>query len=603
MHEPTPIGIIAAADAGVASWLGALSSPEWRKRSDGLHVHGLDGVSSDYLANAAAALSRRESSAFGEPVQQVRFHVHTDHFDADFQVVDVDRSTLDQSLHRLEAGALDPVLEHLVPSPVLWLFLDPARDLTDDSEAEQRRTALMTLLAERRRRAARRGGVLLPDVAVVLTKMDAHPKTRTPAQVEEFAAKRQPAFIAKLARHANRVRFFASSAYGDGGAPVGVAEVLEWTARAAHRRQVGPRWKKPLIAAATLGILVAGFAAWWFVETDREARVVADTNLPAMQRLKETSDRSDRVADSRQRLFRERIEALWKSLEGEPSASQVDDAVHEIAALRAARPGASDSALQELQRAANRRRESQQLAAIREASRNDCAKARTMAEAFRHTFPDSEQLAAVQQIIDQCDDSELQAARSQVKTLVAVDAAALARKADAIREFLQTYGGRVGSEERPKIERAAVLGARFAKPGRYRIHLRRSGNLLAPRNQHVKILLDGVLQREFLAPAPTTLENWDKTFDLSWQAGQSIHVMLASQSRNWVNTGYYVVAERREDDLLALRALSGLGPPQVRDAWREIFKDGVALLDTSIEGIAAEDWRIASDYLFPGDKW
>jgi len=55
--------------------------------------------------------------------------------------------------------------------------------------------------------------------------------------------------------------------------------------------------------------------------------------------------------------------------------------------------------------------------------------------------------------------------------------------------------------------------------------------------------------------------------------------------------------------LLALRALSGLGPPQVRDAWREIFKDGVALLDTSIEGIAAEDWRIASDYLFPGDKW
>ena len=87
------------------------------------------------------------------------------------------------------------------------------------------------------------------------------------------------------------------------------------------------------------------------------------------------------------------------------------------------------------------------------------------------------------------------------------------------------------------------------------------------------------------------------------RAGGSASVILVSQSRNWVNYSYYVVAERTESDLFALRALSSIGPPQVRDDWAGIFNNGEAYLDLEIEGISPDDWRVAAEYLSPGEKW
>jgi hypothetical protein len=606
MAEPTKIGILAAPGAGATSWIGALALSARHDRADSLHVHGLDGDSVEYLQEAAAALRRRETLPHESLLHDIRFHAHSDHFDADFHLVDPDGPTVERSLRSLEDKRLEPLFEHLVDSPVLWLFLDPGRDLANPDAAEQERrlSALMTLFAERRKRAARKPGAPTPDLAVVLTKMEAHPKVRTSEQARRFATKLQPAFFAKLNRHSHRMRFFATSAFGkEKDAPFGVEAVLEWTTESLHRRRLTPLRRRIVIAISSVAVLAASFWTWRIVDRAQNARVLENETLSKTERIAQTAGAAENLEDARQRLFRERLDELTTELASDVGDERLQEILRELNRLGRSRPGRSLARLEEVQRTAERRREDRILAEIRDAAEHQRPNLDALVEKFHRDFPNSDRRSDVEEWRRGFLDRELQSARTGVRLVVAVDAPSLERKTAAIRDFLQRYGDRLDKDELARIQRAAVLGARFAQSSVYRVRLKRSGNLTLPRVQHVKVIVEGNPVREFIAPAPTTTATWDKTCDVSWRAGDRASAILVSQSRNWVNYSYYIVAERTEEDLFALRALSSLGPVQLRDEWVGIFNNGQAYLDLEIEGIDADDWRIASEYLAPGDKW
>lgn len=606
MAEPTKIGILSAPGAGATSWIGAFALSARHDRADSLHVHGLDGDSVEYLQEAAAALRRRETLRHESLLHDVRFHAHSDHFDADFHLVDPDGPMVERSLRSLEDKRLEPLFEHLVDCPVLWLFVDPERDLANPDAAEQERrlSALMTLFAERRKRAARKPGAPTPDLAVVLTKMEAHPKVRSSEQAKLFATKLQPAFFAKLNRHSHRMRFFATSAFGrEDGEPFGVEPVLQWTTERLYRRSLTPFRRKIAIVLSTVALLGASYWTWRIVDRAQDARVLQNESISKTERIAQTAGAAENLEDSRQWLFRERLDELTTELAGEVGDERLQEILRELNRLGDSRPGRSESRLEEVKRTAERRREDRFLAEIRDAAEHQRPNLDALVEKFHRDFPGSDRRGDVEEWRRGFLDRELQSARTGVRLVVATDAPSLERKTNAIRDFLQRYGDRLDKDERTRIQRAVVLGARFSQASVYRVRLKRSGNLTVPRIQHVKVIVHGNPVKEFIAPAPTTTATWDKTCDVSWRAGDRASAILVSQSRNWVNYSYYIVAERTEEDLFALRALSSLGPAQVRDEWANIFNGGVAYLDLEIEGVDADDWRIASEYLSPGDKW
>jgi hypothetical protein len=605
MADLTEIGVLAAPGAGVSSWLGAISIAARHDRRDSLHVHGLDAASVEYLQATADALRTRQSPTSHALHQSLRFHAHSDYFDADFHLIDPDGDVVQQALRSLEDQRLEPFFDHLAASPVLWLFLDPDQDLAnpDAAELDRRLATLMTLFAERRKRAAR-AGLPLPDVAVVLTKMDAHPRVKTPEQARRFALGRQPAFFEKLNRHAGRLRFFPTSAFGGKNSePYGLEPVLQWTAEAVRRRQLAPRRRKFVVVVSLLALLGASYGAWLYIDRAREERLLADASLSKTERVLQTAGASDAADELRQRLLRERLDELSTELVGELGEDRLQEILRELDRLGRSNPGRSAPRLAEVRRTAERRREDRRLAEIRDAAEHQRPNLDELVAAFHRDFPESDRRGDIEEWRKGFLDRELQSARTAVRLVVATDAASLQRKADAIADFLLRFGARVDPAERVRMARAAELGARFAKRSVYRVRLKRSGNLTLARVQHVKIIVEGNPVKEFIAPSPVTTATWDKTSDVAWQAGDDVRAFLASQSRNWVNYGYYVVAERAGHGLFALRALSSLGPPHVPDAWISIFNDGQAYLDLEIEGLSADDWTIAEEFLAPGEKW
>jgi len=600
MAEPTRIGIVAGAGAGATSWLGAIAAASRRETHDALHVHGLDAASVEYLDRTEAALKQRRSLDGESLLQDVKLHVHADDYDADLHLADPNGPEVERSLRRLEEDRVSPLFDHLAKSPVVWLILDPDRDLGGEAEDRERRLAgLLTVFAERRKR-----GGEVPDVAVLLSKMDAHPKVRNSEKAREFAMKRQPAFFGKLGRYANRIRFFPTSAHGlDGGGPFGVEKVLAWTVQSLERRALATRRRKIAAAAAILVVAAASFIGWRFVERDRERQALNDASLSKTERLVRTTGATENLEAARQVLFRERLDELAASLSAEVGEDRLRDTLRELDRLRSARPGRSAARLEEVHRTAQRRREERRVTEIEDAAERLRPNLDALVAAFHRDFPDSERRVLVDKLQQGVFDRELQNARTSVRLTVATDTASLERKAAAIRDFLLRFEGRLENAERERMRRAAELGSRFAKSTVYRIRLKRSGNLSSPRVQHVKIVVEGNEIKQFIAPNDTTTATWDKTCDVSWQAGNWATAMLVSQSKNWVNFNYYIVAERSEEGLFALRAFSSLGPPHVPDEWRSVFSDGEAILDLEIEGITAEDWRIVSDYLSPGEKW
>jgi len=599
---PDRVGVIAAAGAGVTSFFGAIAAAAGHDRSEALHVHGLDGSSNEYLQRAETALRNRESAAHTAALQDVRFHAHGDEFDADFHVIDPDGEEVDRAVRNLADDRLDPLLNHLAKCSVLWVFLDPERDLGGDAETRDRRLdAILTLFAERRKRSNREPTV---DVAVVLTKMDSHPNVRTSAQARAFALGRQPSFFAKLGRHARRIRFFSTSAHGiKADVPSGVEAVLEWTAHSLKRRANEPKWRMAIAAVGLVLVAAASIVGLQALERDRDERVLADASLSKTERLVRTSTSSVGLEPSRQALFRQRLDEIAQRFGEDIGEERLQEALRELERLREARPGGSAARLKEVRRLAGRRQESRRLAEIRDAAEHQRPTLNELVKAFHRDFPGSELQKEVEELRAGFHDRELQSARTAVRLTVATDAASLERKASAIREFLASFNDRIESVERLRIARAAELASRFAAPTTYRIRVKRSGNLTSPRVQHVKVIVEGNPVKEFLAPDPTTTATFDKTCDVSWQAGGSASVILVSQSKNWVNYNYYILAERSEEGLFAIKALSGLGPPEVREEWRGVFNNGAALLDVEIVGITADDWRIAAEYLSPGDRW
>ena len=598
--EPTRIGIVAAPNAGVTSWLGAVAAAARRDHSDALHVHGLDAASVEYLEQAEAALQDRRPFRADSPLQDVKLHFHSNDFDADFHVIDPDGAEIERSIRRLDDDRLAPVFDHLAKCPVVWVFLDPQLDLEGEPAIHDRRqSALLTMFAERRKRGAEHA-----EVAVVLTKMDAHPSVRSSEQAREFAMKRQPAFFAKLGRHASRLRFFATSAFGiDGQGPIGVERVLEWTTQSIRRREGAPRRRKIAMILGAVVVAAASFVGWRMFEGDRERQVLADESLSKTERVVRTSGSTETSENSRQVLFRQRLEELASTLSDDVGEDRLRESVRELDRLRNARPGRSTARLEEVRRLAERRIEDRRLTEIRDAAEHLRPNLETLVAAFHRDFPESDRWSEVQKLQAGVFDRELQNARTAVRLTVATDAASLERKATAIRDFLLRFDNRLDESERIRMRRAAELGSRFAKSTLYRIRLKRSGNLSSPRVQHVKIVVEGNPEKAFIAPEPTTTATWDKTCDIYWQAGNWATAILVSQSKNWVNYNYYTVADRSEEGLFGLRAFSSIGPPHVPDEWRGVFSDGEAFLDLEIEGISPDDWRIASDYLSPGDKW
>lgn len=599
---PKRVGVISVGGSGVTSFFGAMAAPASDGRADSLHLHGLDGPSNEYLARSQSALRDRASVRHDVLLEPVRFHVQSDEFAADLEAVDFDGAEVERALRSLDDRRLDPLFDHLAECPVLWVFLDPKQDLGPDGDARDRRLAsLMILLAERRKRTAKQSA---PDMAVVLTKMDEFPNVRTSKQAREFATTRQPALIAKLGRHADRIRFFPTSAHGlKAGTSFGVEQVLKWTADSLKRRANEPKRRVAVAVVGLILVAAASLVGMKALERDRDQRLLADNSVSKTDRLTRTSDSSDQFEELRHSLFRERLDEIAQSLGGDAGMQQVQDSLRELDRLKDARPGRSASRLEEVRRLAVRRQEEQRLAEVRDAAEHQRPTLDELAKAFQRDFPSSDLQKEVEKLRSGFHDRELQTARTAVRLTVATDAASLERKSAAIREFLLSFGDRLDGAERTRMARAAELGSRFAAPGTYRIRLKRSGNLTTPRVQHVKIIVEGNPVKEFLAPEPVTTATFDKSCDVTWQAGGSASAILVSQSRNWVNYGYYIVAERSETGLFALKALSGIGPPDVREEWRGIFNGGAAHLDIEIDGMDADDWRTVGDFLSPGDRW
>jgi hypothetical protein len=599
---PKRIGVISVGGAGVTSFFGAMAASASGGRADSLHVHGLDGPSNEYLDRSQSALRDRAYVQHDVLLEHVRFHVQSDELAADLEAVDFDGAEVERALRHLDDRRLDPLFDHLAWCSVLWVFLDPKQDLGPDGDARDGRLAsLMILLAERRKRTAKQSA---PDVAVVLTKMDEFPNVKTTQQARAFATTRQPALVAKLGRHADRIRFFPTSAHGlKAGTPSGVEEVLKWTAGSLKRRANEPKRRAAVAIVGLVLVAAASLIGMTALNRDRDQRLLADDAVSKSERLTRTANSSAHLEEPRHSLFRERLDEIAQSLGGEVGTQQVQDSLRELDRLKDARPGRSASRLEEVRRLAVRRQEEQRIAEVRDAADHQRPTLDELAKAFQRDFPTSDLQKEVEKLRSGFHDRELQTARTAVRLTVATDAATLERKAAAIREFLSSFGDRLDSAERTRMARAAELGSRFAAPGNYRIRVKRSGNLTTPRVQHVKIIVEGNPVKEFLAPEPVTTATFEKSCDVTWQAGGSVSAILVSQSRNWVNYGYYIVAERSETGLFALKALSGIGPPDVREEWRGIFNGGSAHLDLEIDGLDADDWRTVGDYLSPGDRW
>jgi hypothetical protein len=223
---------------------------------------------------------------------------------------------------------------------------------------------------------------------------------------------------------------------------------------------------------------------------------------------------------------------------------------------------------------------------------------------FSERFPGSSRNATVEQWRTAHRNRQERDARDALRLISVTNAATLQSKGRAIAVFLERFDREVAPAEAAKMRRAAELAARFSQPSVYKAVIHRSGGLTVARYQRVEVSIDGALVRTFASPAPTTLANWDdQEIEFHWQAGQSVSVVLSSQSRTLLNYSFYPVARQVDIGPLALRALDGQVPATAEEGWADVFAEGRPILELALPEFKPDDWRAASDYLFPGDKW
>ncbi len=372
----------------------------------------------------------------------------------------------------------------------------------------------------------------------------------------------------------------------------------------AGRRQAHKRFLfKAMLVVIVVLLTAGGWHQWRQHRIISEGEFIADpqTDVTAIGGTIAPENRTA-VRERYEREFRQAKEAIDRS--GNVAAvalelarfDRLDEATEVIVA----------DGLRDLRRHADRRQERLLFNAVIDAESQHSGGLDQAIKRYLDRHPNGEHAEQVRAMLGNIRQARYLTARGQVKASPVTSRTALAKRVDAIGEFLKVHGDALETDEKTAITRARDVAAELLQTRQYRCKLIRSAGLDLPRHHGVEIRIDGQTIANFDDSGKVREKNWNRNLTVTWQAGQAIQVKLVNYSGSNQDMAYFenvspvaivLLAEKSEPSRYATnpnRVFGGTDFTQTRPGFR---------IEFSCQELPPDKLAAIHDYILPGDAW
>lgn len=620
------ICLLGTRGSGKTSFLGGLAILDrqvgWNLRADGSTMSKLDEILTA-IAGPGWPRETRETTPFAMTVS---------HEGQSLSLLTYDYSgnAVERVLRNLNADADPALVKHFTNSDVLVVMLDAERDVQDGNARVALLDALKHhFLGESYRR---------PRVAVVLTKADRVDGLLAPGAAERYLREMGEQFLAKIEELAGATPVFAVSVAGgvdDRGQPLmppqpaGYDDFFHWlttresakVAPAARPRKGENRmrkstgmWGKVLIGLA----LVLGFLGWWrwpdYIGYRTSMDTLGDQSLSALDKLERTRSYagllSGPVDRERERVAAGANDTLQSALNNAADESAARKVSDEAKLTATWAPAGQRQQLMDISRKAYEKASGFAFARLQQL-KTENAGWNDQARVFYTRYSSTPQVGVVRAWQAAEMQPAQREARNRISSIEIHTAADCQRKAAEIQRYLSEHGISHTRDERRRIARAVELADMLGQRQVWAVSFVSCGELKQPCRQWLRVLDtngDSFVGVEGTPDQSGSMLYTDDVFLINWRPGMPLRIQMGCDE-TWMPF-------RQRDSLAASAVING--PLAIIGLLGDEFDDRVSLTaDTRwrdsfatkpyarfrVRDLDPDDVRIATDYLYPGDRW
>ena len=452
------------------------------------------------------------------------------------------------------------------------------------------------------------------ETIVVLTKRDLC--INTPMQsgkdLEQVVANQAPGLATFLTTQDVATHYIPISVCGPGGRsesgdpvfeemnPEGYDDLFEALfSRGARKRARRLKW---VIASAILAVvLLAGFVQMRNQGIKEEGETIAKTET-------EIGELPQNVAPDNKQKLKDRYTAEFataqKNIEASGNTQSIDNELDKFKEMAPQHRVIVSALWEDLMKHADRRKEQLRYEYVLNSEKLGDGDLVKVIGDYLRAFPKGQHSEEVIGKLNDINRARYLTARGNVKAIPVTTAAALSQKKDAITVFLRDHGMELNDDDKASITSARDIASELLAPRQYHCKLIRTSGLDTPRDHGVKIYIADELIADFNDSGDVREKSWNRDFTVSWNAGQSIRIVLSNYDTIDQDMAYF-----EDRTPVAITIFTGKRKPTRYGTTGNLFGTDFNTtkpefqIEFSCEELPNEKLKTIADYLLPGDAW